>query len=78
MEILKGCRGMGNATWSWGLYETDDHNTRLVSRLRQKYYSNSFIESLMYGFQEVTEIFMMRTCLLGIKKRVEENYVINK
>ena len=77
-KFLKGAGGWENATWSWGLYETDDHNTRLVSRLRQKYYSNSFIESLMYGFQEVTEIFMMRTCLLGIKKRVEENYVINK
>ena len=71
-KFLKGAGGWENATWCWGLYETENHNTRLVSRLRQKYKSNSFIGSLMYGFQEITEIFMMRTCLLGIKRRVEE------
>jgi hypothetical protein len=71
-RFLEGAGGWENATWSWGLYETEDHNTRLVSRLRQKYNSKSILESFMYGFQEITEIFMMRTCLLGIKRRVEE------
>ena len=71
--FLKGASGWENATWSWGLYKTKDGNTRLVSRLRQKYTSNSIHEEIMWKFQEVTEIFMMRTCLLGIKKRVEEN-----
>jgi hypothetical protein len=71
-RFLEGAGGWENATWCWGLYETENHNTRLVSRLRQKYNSHSFIESCMYGFQEITEIFMMRTCLLGIKRRVEE------
>jgi len=71
--FLQGAGGWENATWSWGLYKTKDGNTRLVSRLRQKYTSNTIHEILMWRFQEMTEIFMMRTCLLGIKKRVEEN-----
>jgi hypothetical protein len=71
-KFLHGAGGWSNATWSWGLYETEDHHTRLVSRLRQKYDSKSILESGMYLFQEITELFMMRTCLLGIKRRVEE------
>ena len=71
-RFLEGAGGWENATWSWGLYKTENHSTRLVSRLRQKYNSDSFLESCMYGFQEITEVFMMRTCLLGIKRRVEE------
>jgi hypothetical protein len=72
--FLKGAGGWENATWSWGLYKTENEKTRLVSRLRQKYTTSSIKERIMWGFQEVTEIFMMRTCLLGIKRRVEENY----
>jgi hypothetical protein len=72
-RFLEGAGGWENATWCWGLYETEDHNTRLVSRLRQKYNSDSLLESCMYGFQEITELFMMRTCLLGIKRRAEEH-----
>lgn len=75
-RFLDGAGGWENATWSWGLYETIDGKTRLVSRLRQKYNSNSLLETVMYRFQEVTEIFMMRTCLLGIKKRVESQVQI--
>jgi hypothetical protein len=71
-RFLEGAGGWENATWCWGLYGTENHNTRLVSRLRLKYNSESLLESCMYGFQEITEIFMMRTCLLGIKRRVEE------
>ncbi|MHA2121444.1 MAG: hypothetical protein ACW990_09605 [Promethearchaeota archaeon] len=71
-RFLEGAGGWENATWSWGLYETKNHNTRLVSRLRQKYNSDSLLELCMYGFQEIFEIFMMRTSLLGIKHRVEE------
>lgn len=70
--FLKGAGGWQYATWSWGLYETEKGTTRLVSRLRQKYVSNSLQERMMWGFQEITEIFMMRTCLLGIKHRVEQ------
>lgn len=73
--FLEGAGGWEHATWSWGLYETEEGKTRLVSRLRQKYTYDSTKEILMWGFQEVTEIFMMRTCLLGVKRRVEGHCV---
>jgi len=72
--FLEGAGGWENATWSWALYRTENERTRLVSRLRQKYTSDSIREIMMWRFQEVTEIFMMRTCLLGIKRRAEGNY----
>ena len=62
-----------NATWSWGLYKIDDEHTKLVSRLRQKYTYNSLQGMIMCALIDATEIFMMRTCLLGIKHRVEDN-----
>jgi hypothetical protein len=70
--FLEGAGGWENATWSWGLYRTENNTTRLVSRLRQTYVSSSLRERMMWGFQEITEIFMMRTCLRGIKYRVEQ------
>jgi hypothetical protein len=62
-----------NATWSWGLYKTDKGHTRLVSRLRQQYTFNSLQEIIGWGIIDPMEIFMMRTTLLGIKRRVESN-----
>jgi hypothetical protein len=62
-----------NATWSWGLYKTDKGHTRLVSRLRQHYTFNSFQEIIGWAIIDPMEIFMMRTTLLGIKRRVESN-----
>jgi hypothetical protein len=62
-----------NATWSWGLYETDSGHTRLVARLRQKYAFNSLQEIVNWALVDPMEIFMMRTTLLGIKRRVEGN-----
>jgi len=62
-----------NATWSWGLYETDRGHTRLVSRLRQHYTLNSFPETINWVIVDPMEIFMMRTTLLGIKRRAESN-----
>ena len=59
-----------NATWSWGLYETDDGHTRLVSRLRQKYSFDSPQEVFTWLLLDPMEICMMRTTLLGIKRRV--------
>jgi hypothetical protein len=60
-----------DATWSWGLYKIDDEHTRLVSRLRQNYASDSFQEKFMWSVMDALEILMMRTCMLGIKHRVE-------
>ena len=62
-----------NATWSWGLYPIDDERTRLVSRLRQKYTFGSLQEAIIWALIDTTEIFMMRTSLLGIKRRVEDH-----
>ncbi|HUU44940.1 MAG TPA: hypothetical protein VM118_04340 [Acidobacteriota bacterium] len=59
------------ATWSWGLYRVDDRHTRLVARLRQDYALTSLPETIRWGLLDATEIFMMRTCLLGVKHRVE-------
>ena len=53
-------------TWAWGLYETDQHQTRLVTRIHHR--MDSKIMTLMWdGF----EFFMMHKCLLGIKDRAE-------
>ena len=62
-----------NATWSWGLYETDSGNTRLVARLRQHYTLNSLREIITWAVVDPMEIFMMRTTLRGIKRRAESN-----
>ena len=60
-----------NATWSWGLYETDDGHTRLVSRLRQEYSFDTLPEAVSWILLDPMEICMMRTTLLSIKRRVE-------
>lgn len=52
-------------TWSWGLYETESGQTRLVARLRVR---TKFRRALML---DLFEIVMMRKCLLGIKRRAE-------
>ncbi len=62
-----------DATWSWGLYKTDSGHTRLVSRLRQQYTFNSIQEIITWVIIDPMEIFMMRTTLLVIKRRVESN-----
>jgi hypothetical protein len=60
-----------NATWSWGLHRTGDRQTKLVSRLRVNFSASSVQEAIAWGFVDVTEILMMRACLLGIKLRAE-------
>jgi hypothetical protein len=69
----KGAGPWQNATWSWGLYKTNSGYTRLVSRLRQQYTFNSLQEIITWVIIDPMEIFMMRTTLLGIKRRVEGN-----
>ena len=69
----KGAGSWQNATWSWGLYKTDTGHTRLVSRLRQQYAFNSFMGIISCVVIDPLEFFMMRTALLGIKRRVESN-----
>jgi len=59
------------ATWSWGLYTTKDGHTRLVSRLRHEYSFESAQEVIAWSLVDAIEILMMRTTLLGIKRRAE-------
>jgi hypothetical protein len=57
----------GAWTWAWWLHEQDAERTRLVTRLRVRLknpLSNLFLDAF--------EIVMMRKCLLGIKRRVED------
>jgi len=68
--VFLGTPWMG-ATWSWGLYRIDDKRTKLVSRLRQDYTFNSFEAVVAWSFIDTIEILMMRTTLLGIKRRAE-------
>ena len=60
------------ATWSWRLYQVDDGRTRLVTRLRNHSKKETMAEKIMWTMADATEIFMMRTCLLGIKLRSEQ------
>jgi hypothetical protein len=55
-----------DATWSWGLYQTEPQRTRLVTRLRV--HSRSLTGRFV---MDAFEIIMMRKCLLGIKRRAE-------
>ena len=72
-RFREGAGGWENATWSWGLYETNNGHTRLVSRLRQKCTYNSLFEVVHWIIIDPMEIFMMRTTLLGIRRRAESN-----
>lgn len=56
-----------NASWAWGLYETDAGYTRLVTRLRARHKS-IFVRIAL----DALEIVMMRKCMLGIKQRAEK------
>jgi hypothetical protein len=59
------------ATWSWGLYRINSERTKLVSRLRKGYTFDSFQDIVMWSLSDTIEILMMRTTLLGIKRRAE-------
>ena len=57
-------------TWVFGLYPDGQDGTRLISRLRCRYYKE-FPHILPWLFIDTFEIIMMRGCLLGIKERAE-------
>ena len=57
----------GAFTWAWGLHPIDEERTRLVTRLRWRAGGAASVMLL-----DALEIWMMRKCLLGIKRRVED------
>ncbi len=60
----------GAATWFWGLSSLDESHTRLTTRVRMHYHWTSLM--LLFDLLvEFTDIFMMRKCMLGIKRRAE-------
>jgi hypothetical protein len=59
-------------TWTFGLYPQESGETRLVSRLRARYYWE-FPHIIPWLLIDTFEIIMMRSCLLGIKERAEAN-----
>jgi hypothetical protein len=58
----------GTGTWCWALYPTGERGTRLVTRMRSRYHWRS---PLLIGdlLVDALDIFFMRACLLGIKRR---------
>jgi hypothetical protein len=68
--VFRGEGQWENATWAWGLYEEDEGQTRLVSRLRMTYkWTRPSIVPML--FVDAVELVMMRKCLLGIRDRAE-------
>ena len=60
----------GRASWLWFLYENDQRETRLITRLRTKYTWNS-LWIIYYLIYDAGDIIMMRKCMKGIRQRAE-------
>ena len=57
-------------SWSWGLYALNDHETRLITRLRG--FRDWTAPSILFEkFIDAFDIGFMRKSLLGIKQRAE-------
>jgi hypothetical protein len=61
-------------TWAWGLYELDSERTRLITRLRTRFYPTSLEAALFIVVFDIGDFIMMRKCMLGIKRRAEALY----
>lgn len=62
-----------NATWGWFLKQTENNQTRLITRLRIRY-KFTFPRILFYILTDLGDFIMMRKCMLGIKERAENNF----
>ena len=60
----------GDTSWVWGIYPEGSSCSRLVTRIRVKYrwFSPAILFNLIIEF---FDIWMMRKCMLGIKRRAE-------
>lgn len=59
-----------NSTWAWQLGPLDQHRTRLVTRLRQRYVLTPALPATL-ALMELVDFPMMRKMLLGIRLRAE-------
>jgi hypothetical protein len=64
-------------SWSLGLYPQPDGTTRLVERLRAKYWWNRPRTYPMIAALDVGDFIMMRRQLLNLKQRIEANVRVN-
>lgn len=62
---------VGDSTWAWEIYPADGEAFfRLVTRVRVKY--RWFFPAIIFNLLiEFCDIWMMRKCMLGIKRRAE-------
>ncbi len=63
--------GAGSGTWLWYLDPMDEHHTRLITRMRDRY---SWTDPVLLPQQLLTDVGdfpFMRKCMLGIKARAE-------
>ena len=60
----------GDTSWVWCIYPEGNSCSRLVTRVRVKYrwFSSAILFNLIIEF---FDIWMMRKCMLGIKRRAE-------
>jgi hypothetical protein len=59
------------SSWTWGLYPVDSEHTRLVTRVRNDYRKS--MSAMLFGLLvELADFPMMRRCMLGIKRRAEQ------
>lgn len=65
----------GDTTWVWGIYPEGESTFRLITRVRVKYrfFSVAILFNLLIEF---FDIWMMRKCMLGIKKRAEKLFLL--
>jgi hypothetical protein len=61
-----------SSTWAWQLTSRDDHQTRLVTRLRQRYLLTPNLP-VTVGLMELADFPMMRKMLRGLKQRAEQS-----
>ena len=63
----------GDCSWIWEIYPEGNARSRLITRVRMKYrlLSTAFFFNLLVEF---FDIWMMRKCMLGIKRRAESGY----
>jgi hypothetical protein len=65
----------GDSTWAWGIYPEGESSFRLITRVRVKY--RYFSPAILFNILiEFFDIWMMRKCMLGIKKRAEKLYLL--
>lgn len=61
----------GGGTWLWLLEPVDAEHTRLITRMRGRYGWRKPTIVIELILMEIGDPFMMRKCLLGIKRRAE-------